>query len=127
MNENMSPEEFEKLMKSKLHLVKMGLRDQYNSNDNELDQSHYENVVKSENTLLNPNVGETFFSYYQRVVVIQKYSETKNYKAHIGGPKGAWYSHRSPLGCFMCEDQNLIRVLLDVLGLIVSKHQTDTF
>ncbi len=125
--EPQTPEEFAKLMENKLKLTKMGLRDQYNSNDNELDSSHYENVVHGDDTLLNPKTGETFFSYYQRLTVIQKYSETKSYKAHIAGPKGAWYSHRSPLGCFMCEDQNLIRVLLDVLGLIISKHQTDTF
>ncbi len=120
----------EEKLKAKLlrqiEVDKMGLGDQYNSMENPIDKADYEQVLRAD-LEYTPNKGETIQSYAARVRIYQSFNAKKNIQAHISGPKGAWWTHRNPSGCFCCEDMNLLSVLAKTLSLIGEKHPTITF
>ncbi len=105
----------------KIELQRAGLRDQYNTLDNPYDPDDIEKVTKADVEYA-PNEGETLSSYYQRAKIYVRLCEKKNIQTHINGPKGAWYTHRNPAGCFACEDLNLLNVILRTLDLIQQKY-----
>ncbi len=105
----------------KINLQRNGLRDQYNTLDNPYDLHDTEKVTRAD-LEYTPNEGETFSSYYARAKIYVKMCEKKNIQTHINGPKGAWYTHRNPSGCFACEDLNLLNTLLRTLELIAEKY-----
>ncbi len=105
----------------KIELQRKGMRDQYNSLDNPYDMHDVEKVTRSDLEYA-PNEGESLSSYYQRAKIYVKLQEKKNIQTHINGPKGAWYTHRNPAGCFACEDLNLLNILLRTIQLIQEKY-----
>ncbi len=123
----MTPEAFAKKMMNQLELQQQGMRDQYNTRTKTIDETEYTSPIIETNTMIHPKKGETFISYYERICTVIDYAKAKNIKSHISPKNGAWFTHRSPMGCFMCEDMNLIIVLRNVIGLLVSKDQTSTF
>ncbi len=122
----MSPEEFEKQMLEKLEIQQKGFRDQYNSTDNPFEEADYEKVLNADLDYA-PKKGETFESYYVRLLVYVKMGAKKNIKTHINGPKGAWYTHRNPQGCYSCEDMNLISCMCNVIGLMSNRYPEGHF
>jgi len=105
----------------KISVQRNGLRDQYNTLDNPYDINDIEKITKAD-LEYTPNEGETLSSYYARAKIYVKMCEKKNIQTHINGPKGAWYTHRNPSGCFACEDLNLLNTLLRTLQLIAEKY-----
>ncbi len=103
-----------------------GLRDQYNSLDNKIQKEDYEQVLRAD-LEYTPKEGETIQSYAARAKIYQQFNAKKNIQAHIAGPKGAWWTHRNPSGCFCCEDMNLLSVLSKTLSLIGHKYPGLTF
>ncbi len=105
----------------KINMQRNNVRDQYNTLDNPYDLHDIEKVTKAD-LEYTPNEGETLNSYYNRAKIYVKLCEKKNIQTHINGPKGAWYTHRNPAGCFACEDLNLLNVLLRTLEIITEKY-----
>ncbi len=118
--------DFEEKMLRQLHLQTRGLHDRYNSLDNPIDEDDYKNVVKS--TLdYSPSENDTYTGYYEKLKIFVKLCSQRNIKTHIAGPKGAWYTHRNPQGCFACEDMNLMSVMCDIIGLMASRTPDTLF
>ncbi len=103
-----------------------GLRDQYNTEENKYQEEDYTRVLKTDLDFA-PKSGESISSYAKKCIIYAKMNAKKNIQTHINGPKGAWYTHRNPAGCYSCEDTNLIAILVDVLNLIALIHPEDTF
>ncbi len=110
----------------KIELQRKQLRDQYNTLDNPYQSDDYEKVLHAD-LEFTPKGGETWSSYCSTVLIYAKMNAKKNIQTHINGPKGAWYTHRNPQGCFACEDTNLISVLCSVLSLMSKQYPNNTF
>ncbi len=74
-----------------------------------------------------PSKGQSWHSYSIEAEIYAKTGFKTKERSHINPPKGAWYTHRMPQGCFMCADQNLISVLIDVIKLMSSKYPNQKF
>ncbi len=101
------------------------LKSQY-TNDEKMDMNDYKNVVNARLDYA-PEKGETWSHYSDRLKIYTKLAANKNFKTHIDGPRKAWYTHRSPMGCFMCEDTNLISLLERVVGLMALQYPNNRF
>ncbi len=101
--------------------------DQYNSLDNPYQESDYNKTILETDTEWLPKKGETYQSYVARATIYAKLASKHNIQSHINGPKGAWWTHRNPSGCFMCEDTNLISCLINILQIISKKYPKGTF
>ncbi len=117
---------FEDKMLRQIKLQQHGLTDQYNSLDNKIDEHDYENVVKS-SLDYSPSADESYLSYYEKLKIFVQICSKRNIQTHIAGPKGAWYTHRNPQGCFACDDMNLMSIMVDVIGLMASRSPDTLF
>ncbi len=118
-------EEYLKEMR-KLEMQEKDLVSQYDNEENRLDPSNYRHVTNS-NVDYGPKKGETWKNYSMRIEIYVDLAAKKSRLTHIDGPRKAWYTHRSPQGCFMCEDTNLIHMLKRVLENQSSKYPDNTF
>ncbi len=98
-------------------------QDQYNT-DNYMDITQYKNLLKNSSEKYKIRDGETLKQFTSRIELHIDIGLEKNERIHITPPKGAWYQHRNPAGCFCCEDQNMIHYLLNVLMLVSHKYPT---
>ena len=110
----------------KIEMQKKKMRDQYNSLDNPVEPEDYEKILKRDLDYT-PKLNETYVSYAKKVEIYAKLIVKKNVQTHINGPKGAWFTHRNPSGCFACDDINLIETLVDTMLLIASRHPNQRF
>ncbi len=102
------------------------LRDQYNTLDNPYDSHDIEKVIDA-NLEFAPSKGQTLKSYDETLKIYYKLCCKKNIQTHINGPKGSWFTHRNPSGCFACEDMNLMSVMMDVVHLLAIKFPEESF
>ncbi len=110
----------------KIDLQRKGLRDQYNSLDNPYQEEDYEKIIKAD-LEFTPKSGQSWNSYCENIIIYSSMNAKKNIKTHINGPKGAWYTHRNPQGCFCCEDTNLIAVLVSTIRLMAKQYPEQKF
>ncbi len=96
------------------------IRDNYNTLTEQSSEHDFKRVVNA-NIDYAPHNNETFTQYHSRVSIYARIARDKNSKTHILNGKKIWYTHRNPMGCFMCEDANLIQMLVDVIGYIASE------
>ncbi len=96
--------------------------DQYNSLRNPYQSQDYNRELNESDTDWLPTENETILSYHARLTIYAKINLKHNVQSHIDGPKGAWWTHRNPGGCFMCDDTNLIHVMLNVIGNLAKKY-----
>ncbi len=108
-------EEMRKLEHQEQHLTS-----QY-TDEEKLDSNDYRSIVNAP-SICTPEKGERITHYADRLQIYCKIAAEKNYKTHIDGPRKAWYTHRNPMGCFMCEDTNLISVMRRVVGLLAIEN-----
>lgn len=118
--------EMEKLEKEQAKLRNQQIRDQYNALNNDYSPDDYEKILHADLNFT-PKKGESYISYATKAEVYRDTNAKRNIQTHINGPKGAWYTHRNPAGCFACEDTNLIHILVQTLMLIAQRHPEDTF
>ncbi len=109
----------------KLELQENDLTSQY-SDLEKIDVNDYKKVVNA-NVTYAPHKGETWKEYSGRVRIYAKINADKNRLAHIDGPRKAWYTHRNPMGCFMCEDINLISLLVRVVDEMAGLYPDNRF
>ncbi len=96
--------------------------DQYNSLRNKYNPQEYDNDILETDTNWLPIKNETILSYYKRLEIYNKINLKHNVQSHINGTKGAWWTHRNPGGCFMCDDINLLQTMLNVIGNLAKKY-----
>ncbi len=102
---------------------------EYHDKYNTLEKPEYtytENVINSD-LEYSPSKGQSWHSYSIEASIYAKTGLKTSDRSHINTPKGPWYTHRMPQGCFMCADQNLISVLIDVIGLMAHKYPNQKF
>ncbi len=100
------------------------LRDQYNTIEKYDAMEDYQRIVKQSNLDYAIRVSENLENYLPRLQIHVEFNAKKNIKSHIQAPKGCWYTHKSPLGCFMCDDMNMIFYMLNLLKTL-AKHQPE--
>ncbi len=113
----------------RLDLQRKNLNDRHNTLDEQTDTNDVEKLLNS-SLKYTPESYQTWQQYVAELQTHIKYADDKNRRTHIEG-KRPWYTHRSPLGCFMCEDIALRHVMLRVLQLMANaypdtKFNTDT-
>ncbi len=108
-------EEYLKEMRE-LERQELGLKSQY-TDEEKRDVYDYKTLVNSSVTYT-PHNGESWKEYAIRMKIYAGINAEKNRLTHIDGPRKAWYTHRNAAGCFMCNDTNLISVLVRVLCLM---------
>ncbi len=91
-----------------------------------IDVNDYKKVVNA-NVTYAPHKGETWRQYAERVMIYCDLSAKKNRLTHIDGPRKAWYTHRNPMGCFMCEDTNLISLMRRVIAEMATLYPDNRF
>lgn len=94
-----------------------GNQDQYNTL-NPLDISQYKQQVQTSTLKYTPQDGENLTQYLAKLKLYIDLAHEKSSRIHIDPPKGAWYQHRNPAGCFCCEDQNMIWHMYAILQII---------
>ncbi len=102
---------------AKVSAVTNGNQDQYNM-VNPLDITQYKALVKDSSLKYAVHNGEKLYQFLARVQLYMDLGLEKNKDIHIYAPKGAWYQHRNPAGCFCCEDQNMIHYLFNILKIL---------
>ncbi len=100
------------------------LRDQYNETEKYDALEDYQRIIQQSNLDYAIRKSENLENYLARLQIHVDFNAKKNIKTHIQAPKGCWYTHKSPLGCFMCDDQNMIHYMLNLLKTL-AKHQPD--
>ncbi len=98
------------------------LRDQYNELKNQerqyadLDDHTIQLLQSTEDYAIKKS--QTREQYLPTLEAYVTLYSTTSMKKYVTCPKGAWYSHRSPEGCFICKMQNLNYYLLNLLKTI---------
>ncbi len=102
-----------------------GLINKY-SNEERLDPNDYKNIVRAR-LKYTPKEGQKWTEYAGGLQIYTDLAAEKNRLTHIDGPRKQWWTHRNPMGCFMCEDTNLISAMLKVIKLMASQHPDNIF
>ncbi len=111
----------------KIELQKQGLLDKYNTLEEGVDLGRVEKIPLSKHKCA-PKEGQTFEDYAKELLTHVKYANDKNYQVHIENMgRKSWWTHRSPSGCFMCEDVNLQNVMLNVIQSIAKQYPKSVF
>jgi len=100
-------------------------QDQYNSLDPMYNYHDYKNII---NTSLEyaPSEGGNWLDYYKEIQIHAKLQAKTNRNTHIFGKSGHWHTHIMPR-CFMCEDNNMISMLVKVIGLMANQYPKNIF
>ncbi len=115
----------EKQQKSLREQQEKGQWDRYNTIDQQVDQNDYNHLLNSDLEYA-PKRGQSWKEY---AVIAQLYARQNakiSIKTHVEC-KRQWYTHRSPLGCFMCSDINLISVLQRTIALMAEQYPSQQF
>ncbi len=110
----------------KLELQEKQLRDRYSTEEPALDIHNYKQIVNADLKLA-PSRGDTLKHYIEKIKIFQEISKTKNWETHVDNQYKTWHTHKLPLGCFMCEDQQFISVLIQVLECVSDSNKKFKF
>jgi len=110
----------------KIELQRKQLKDQYNTLDENQDLGKTENYIPTPSLAYAPVLGENLQTWFAKLKIYRKINYEINTKCHITPPKGAWWTHRQPSGCFMCQDQQFINVMLDILRILSLRYPEES-
>ncbi len=110
----------------KLELQEKQLRDRYSTEEKSLDKHNYKTIVGAD-IRLSPDKEEKLKHYIQKIKIYQKISYEKNWETHVDNRYKVWHTHKLPMGCFMCEDQQFISVLVQVLECLLDVYPKAKF
>jgi len=110
----------------KLELQRKEIKDQYNTLDENQDLGNTQSYIPTPSLAYSPSKDENLESYFKKLKIYRKINYERNTKCHINTPKGPWYSHRAPQGCFMCEDQQMINIMLEVIRILSLRHPSES-
>ncbi len=101
-------------------------RDRYNTLDEQEDPHNYRKIVNAQLDFA-PQENETLGTYLNRLTIYEKIARDKNWNTHVDNPYKTWHQHKNPMGCFMCQDTQFIRVLVQVLQVINDQYPNISF
>jgi len=110
----------------KLDLQRKNLKDQYNTLDETPDVTKTSSYIPTPTLAYSPIEGENLEAYYAKLKIYRKINYEVNTKSHITPPKGAWWTHRQPSGCFMCQDQQMINVMLEIIRILSLRYPKES-
>ncbi len=119
-------EKLEKQQRRERELSQNNLRDRYNQPESQFEIQDFKTIVSSRIEFA-PKEGGLWSSYGDEIKIYAKMNAKKNWDTHVDNPYKVWHTHVLPLGCFMCEDTNLISVLVRVIGLMASQYPDNRF
>jgi len=101
-------------------------QDKYNTLDPAISYTDYHHII---NTSLDfaPKTGQTWEEYSMEAIIHAKIGQKINRNSHINGKNGYWHTHVDPRGCFMCDDNNMISMLVKIIGLMASQYPKNIF
>ncbi len=102
------------------------LKDRYNTLDPTYNYSDYK-IVAHTSLEYSPQIGQTWVDYYKETVIHAKNSAKLNRNCHIFGKGGQWHTHQDPRGCWMCDDNNFISMLVKIIGLMANQYPKNIF
>ncbi len=111
---------------SQIERIRKNMDDQYNTIETPKHISDIQNEVKVD-ARFSPKAGQTWESYVNEMKIVQEFAQKKNESTHINGVRRAWYTHRSSSSCFMCEDSQLQKILLQAMRYMASQHPEQVF
>ncbi len=109
----------------KIERQRNDVNDKYNTLDKITNPNDIEKLINS-SLKYSPRHGQTWSSYATELATHIKYADEKNIKTHIEG-KTQWYTHRSPLGCFMCEDIAMRHTMHTIIIAMANKYPKEQF
>lgn len=65
-----------------------------------------------------PTENETLATYTQRLVQSIEEQTQISTNAHINGPKGPWYTHKTPSGCFICNQGTIALFSVELIAQV---------
>ncbi len=95
-------------------------RDRINTITQSVDKHDYKRIINA-NLQSAPQTGETLKHYIEKILIHQDISYVKNWETHVDNGRKTWYTHKRP-SCFMCEDQQFINILIQVLQNISAEN-----
>lgn len=106
------------------------LHDQYNQENREFNLDEYVRRLRQGSMLkFGLASGEKISNYYERLRIHVDNAAEKNTKTHVwNNGRGCWFTHTDKfgVGCFMCEDLNLIHYLTSIVGYFAKKYPDET-
>ncbi len=111
---------------SQIERIRKNMDDQYNTTESSKHMSDITNEPRTDNRF-SPKAGQTWESYVNEMKIVQEFAQKKNESTHINGVRRAWYTHRSSSSCFMCEDSQLQKILLQAMRYMASQHPEQVF
>ncbi len=100
--------------------------DQYNTTEPRIDEFDVRNIFQLSQKWA-PKKGEKIIDYLPKLKIYTETAIEFSRKTHINGPKGAWYSHRNPMGCFACGLSDILLTSYHIISYISSKDKDLTF
>lgn len=110
----------------KLEQIRKQVFDQHNTLEKRIDPDDIIHIIKS-NLKFTPEKGQLLTAYIEQLKVYVKFQDQTNINTHINGPKGAWWTHKNPAGCFCCNDLNLIHVMQTILNSLAIQYPDTRF
>ncbi len=110
----------------RLEMQQKALRDNYNTLDEQSQEISY-NITSTDPESRKPHPKETLAEYASRLSFIVHHQATVNTKTHVTNGKKVWYTHRNPMGCFMCKDNELLAILLQTITHLSIKYPKISF
>ncbi len=100
-------------------------RDRYNTKEKSVNKHEYMQIINAKLKIA-PHTGEKLERYIQRIQLHQDISKDTNWETHVDNGYKTWHTHVQP-HCFMCEDQQFINVLIQILQVINKNNPGITF
>jgi len=101
-------------------------KDAHNTLDPTYNYTDYHNII---NTSLEfaPTEGQTWLDYFREMQIHAKAAAKINRNSHIFAKNGQWHTHVDPRGCFMCDDNIMISMLVKVIGFMANQYPKNIF
>ncbi len=103
------------------------LEDRYNSLDIQESIHNAEKIINASQLDYAPRSAERYTDYIKRIKLHQEIAHNTNWRTHVDNGRKVWHTHKLPSGCFMCNDTQMISVLIQVLTILAYKNPEGTF
>lgn len=113
----------------KLERQQKGLRDNYNEERSEFNEHEYANKIRAGSMLkYGASKGEPLVKWLPRLQAHIDIQADKNISTHVkNNGRGCWFTHEDKfgVGCFMCEDLQVIHYLTSMITYLAKQHPED--
>ena len=114
----------------RLERQQKNMHDQYNQENMEFNAHEYVRKIRQGSMLkYGASNGEKLKDYLPRLSVHIDLAAEKNINTHVkNNGRGCWFTHSDKfgVGCFMCEDVNLISYLASIITYFSNKYPNET-